>query len=55
MNIQVKAQRVEHMENSKWNTQIKIFIKNVKSKYLGLNIVHVQRPSSVPQKATNKS
>ena len=30
MDIQVKAQRVEHMENSNWNTPIKNYIKNIK-------------------------
>ena len=47
--------RVEHTENSNWNTQMKNFIKNIKSKYLGLNIIKKKWPSSVPQCATNKN
>ena len=54
MNIQVQAQSVKHTENSNWNTRIKNFIKNIKSKYFGLNIIQMKRPPSVPQCATNK-
>ena len=43
-----KAQRVEQMEKHQLNFTDKNYIKNLKSKYFGLN-KKVERPSSVPK------